>query len=381
MGPLKIAMFTDSYKPQINGVVTSIEISKKYLERKGHEVTIFAPAVPRYKDTEIGIHRFKSVSFMAHKEYRIGIPVKFLTGRNNFDFDVIHVHTPFSIGALALGLKRKYHVPCVGTFHTLFSEYMHYFIKPQFICDIKEIRVLFDKLSWKYLPWFYNQMDSVISPSEDIRNLLLEKGVRKDIFVVPTGIKDSMISRNSKTDCRKKFGFGKERIILHVGRISKEKNIGFIVNSLKDILEGGAKLVITSEGPEKQMLENLVKGFGIEKSVVFTGYMNDDEIADMYKASDVFVMTSKSETQGIVLSEAAANGLPAVVLDNTVVSRFVEENNSGIISVEDEFSNSVEKILCDRKKYGNNALSCSKKFSPEKFTDNLIKIYKSSHKS
>lgn len=378
---MKIAMFTDSYRPQINGVVTSIEIAKKSLERKGHDVTVFAPSVPRYMDTESGIHRFKSVSFMAYREYRISAPVNFLAENRGFDFDVMHVHTPFSVGALALGLTRKYYVPCVGTFHTLFSEYIHYFIRPRFVGEIKEVRMLFDKFSWRYLPWFYNQMDSVISPSDGIRKLLLEKGIRKDIFVVPTGIRENMISKKTKKDARKKFGFGNEKIVLHVGRISKEKDIEFIISSMKGTLgKDGIKLVITSEGPERNAMERLTKNLDIEKNVIFTGYMKEGDIADMYKASDVFVMASKSETQGVVLSEAAANGLPCVVLRAPVTSDFVKENKIGVVSAEDDFADSVQKMLHDEKKFSKNAFACGRKYTQEKFAGRLLRIYKATRK-
>ncbi len=381
--PLKIAMFTDSYRPQINGVVTSIEIVKKSLEKKGHEVMVFAPSVPKYTDTEGGIYRFSSISFMAHKEYRIGVPVEFLNDKNlkKFDFDVMHVHTPFSIGALALGITRKYYVPCVGTFHTLFSEYIHYFIRPQFIGQIKEVKMLFDKLSWRYLPWFYNQMDSVISPSESIKNLLKEKGITKDISVVPTGINDDIISRKSKKECRKKFGFGAEKILLHVGRVSKEKNPRFVISSLKGLLaKGGTRLVITSEGPEKPVLKKLARKLGVEKNIIFTGYMKESDIADMYRAADIFVMASKSETQGVVLLEAAANGLPCVVLDTPVMSDFVRKNGTGIVCTEDGFADGVDKMMREGGRYAKNALSCGRKYSSGRFADNLLKIYKSAEK-
>ena len=380
---MKIAMFTDSYRPQINGAVTSIELSKRALEKKGHEVVVFAPSVPKYKDAESGIYRLSSISFMAHREYRIGVPVEFLNDKNlrKFDFDVMHVHTPFSIGALALGITRKYYVPCVGTFHTLFSEYIHYFIRPRFIGEIKEVKMLFDRFSWKYLPWFYNQMDSVISPSASIKNLLEEKGITKGISVVPTGIKDVMISRKSRDYCRKKFNFGSHRILLHVGRISKEKNLRFIITSLKDVLgKGDARLVITSEGPEKSALENLSRRLGIERSVVFTGYMKESDIADMYRAADIFVMTSKSETQGVVLLEAAANGLPCVVLDAPVTSDFVRKNGAGIACTEDGFADGVDKMLHEGGRYAKNALSCSRKYSADRFADSLLNVYRSAKK-
>lgn len=376
-------MFTDSYRPQINGVVASIEMAKKSLEKKGHEVMVFAPSVPKYTDTETDIYRFSSVSFMAHREYRIGVPVEFLNDKNlkKFDFDVMHVHTPFSIGALALGITRKYHVPCVGTFHTLFSEYIHYFIRPQFIGEIKEVKMLFDKFSWRYLPWFYNQMDSVISPSDAIKNLLKERGIKKDMFVLPTGIKDGIISRNSRSWCRKKFGFGGEKILLHVGRISKEKNLAFVINSLKDVLgKGGTRLVITSEGPERPVLEKLARKLGVEKNIIFTGYIKESDIADMYRAADIFVMASKSETQGVVLLEAAANGLPCVVLDAPVTSDFVRKNWTGIVCTEDGFADGVDKMIHEGGRYVKSALSCGRKYSADRFADNLLKVYRSAEK-
>jgi glycosyltransferase involved in cell wall biosynthesis len=375
---MKIAMFSDSYRPQVNGVVTSIDITKKNLEKRGHEVIIFAPAVPKYRDVDDTVYRFSSVSFLAYKEYRIGVPLEALRMKG-FDFDIIHIHTPFSLGALAIGISRKYNVPCVGTFHTLFSEYIHYFIKPEFLGTIKEVKTLFDRFSWSYLPWFYNQMDAIISPSENIKNLLIEKGVKKDIFVVPTGIERGKISRKTKKECRKKFGFGDEKIMLHVGRITKEKNIPFIINSLRNVLlSTRTKLVITSDGPYKRELEKMAMKSGLQDRIVFTGYINEVDIADIYKAADIFVMASKTETQGMVLLEAAANGLPIIALDVPVISDFVRENGIGIVSSERNFPRAAEAMIKNRNSmYVKKCIECGRNYSSEKFVSNILKVYRS----
>src|SRR3989344_5404586 len=342
---MKIAFFTDSYEPQINGLVTSIDMFAKELKKNGHEVIIFAPYSPNYKDKEKNVRRIKSVEFSNYKEYRIGIPFRLMINPKIKDVDIIHIHSPFSVGLTGLLFSKQYGIPCVSTFHTLYSEYLHYLIKNSMISNSKKFKKLFSKVSWSYMRWFYNSSDVVIAPSKQIKNVIRKNGIKKHTEVIPTGTKFESIKK-SKKKLRKKYGFVNEKIILHVGRVSKEKNMEFIINSLKkELSENNWKLIIASDGPHRSKLENLAKSLNLKNKIIFTGYLSDDALQEYYNLSDVFVMASKAETQGIVLLEAAKYGIPSVVLNSPVIADFVRQNKTGIVSSKSNFSSDIEKLL------------------------------------
>ncbi len=346
---MKIAFFTDTYEPQVNGVVTSIKSFAKELRRRGHTVYIFSPSSPGARHDKF-VKTFKSIPFSRYPGYRIGVPVAGLKEK----FDVIHVHTPATVGLYGALLARHYKLPLVGTYHTLLPEYTHYLVKGG-------IEKITKKALWKYTSLFYNKCDCVIAPSEETKKELIKHGIRQ-VKVIPTGI--SLKGRPVKH---------KGRTILHVGRLCKEKNIQFIMKALKNILNGDTKLVITSDGPYKEELMKLAKKLKIEKNVTFTGYLSKKELAKVYARSDLFVMASLSETQGIVLTEAMAFSLPVVVLDSPVTGNFVRQNKIGLVAGRKNFASCVKKLLNCRKKLRKIALN---EYSIKRCTDKLLDIYK-----
>lgn len=376
---MKIAIFTDSYRPQINGLVTSVELFTKELQKRGHEVLIFAPDIPNYKDKEKFVRRFRSVKFINYGEYRIGLPFSLLNGSSP-KIDIVHIQSPFSMGLAGLGFAKYHKIPCVSTFHTMYNEYPHYFIKVKMLLESKKFRKFFDKLSWRYLKWFCNRCDMIIAPSSETKSALQKNGVKKEVSVIPTGTHFYRV-KGSKNHLRKKHKLlPKEKILLHVGRVTQEKNIDFIIRSLRDMLASKkARLIVTSDGPYRKTLEALIGEMGLKKSVKFTGYLSHDALMEYYKLADVFVMASRTETQGIVLLEAAQNGVPCVVLNAPVIADFVRENSIGSVSNEKEFAKHVERMLTDkalRKRILTNCKNIGKKYSIEHCTDLLLNVYK-----
>jgi glycosyltransferase involved in cell wall biosynthesis len=380
---MKIAMFTDSYKPQINGVVTSIEAFTKELRRKKHEVRIFAPAIPDYTERDKFVHRFKSVEFWAYPEYRIGMPVSLLYRRmfDKVSFDLVHIHSPFSMGLTGLAVAKVYKLPTVGTFHTMFPEYTHYFRMDR-LQKIKSINKILKKGIWKYLSWFYNRCDCVIAPTEEVKRELKRHGLKKEIHVIPSGMRIRK-KRHSKNKLREKYGFQKnDKILLHVGRIGKEKNIELILKVMKKILKKtNAKLLITSDGPYKTFLEEKMKKLGLGKNVVFTGYVSKKKLSELYTLSDIFIMASNTETQGMVLLEALNHGLPLVVVKAPVTGTFVKENGVGIVAKKNltDLSKAILKILNmeknEKRKLQKNARKTLEKYDIRKLANDLIGVY------
>jgi len=218
---------------------------------------------------------------------------------------------------------------------------------------------------WKYTSLFYNRCDQVIAPSEEIRKELKKHGVRREIAVIPTGIE---IEKRKPV---RHMG----KIILHVGRLSKEKNVQFIIKSLRNILKEDVKLVVASDGPYKNELMKLTKKLGI-KNITFTGYLSQKELEKLYSKSDLFVMASKSETQGIVLAEAMAFSLPIIIIDSPVTGNFVRKNKIGLVVKERNFAKGVKKMLYNdnfRRRF-TKKLSV-KEYDIKNCTDKLIEVY------
>lgn len=375
---MRIAMFTDAYKPQINGVVTSIENFSDELRKMGHEVIIFAPKSVQNTKDDLYTYRFSSVPFRAYKEYRIAVPYQIMTDTKiPKDFDIVHVHSPFSLGFLGLRFAKHYGIPSVGSFHTLFPEYPHYAVGR--LSRLKEIRHAFRRVTWTYLSRFYNQCAVVISPSETMTKEISLHGV-KNIFTVPNGIKQRKM-HGSKNTTRKSYGFTKDdKIMLHVGRITKEKNIDFIIKSLSELIKDNTnyKLVIASDGPYRKNTEELVKKLNLTNKIIFTGYLDHKQLEDYYSLADVFLMASRSETQGLVLVEAAMAGLPSVVLDAPVTGDFVKENGTGIAADEAGFSSAVDLMINQKpKNIEKKCIETAKKYEIRRCAKQLLKVYES----
>ncbi|HLD85468.1 MAG TPA: glycosyltransferase [archaeon] len=375
---MKIAMFTDAYRPQINGVVTSIENFSTELRKMGHDVVIFAPKSVQNTKDDLYTYRFSSVPFRAYKEYRIAVPYQIVTDTKiPKDFDIVHVHSPFSLGFLGLRFAKHYGIPSVGSFHTLFPEYPHYAVGR--LSRLKEIRHAFRRVTWTYLSRFYNQCSAVISPSETMTKEITLHGI-KNIFTVPNGVKQRKIY-GSKKSIRKSYGFANDdKIMLHVGRITKEKNIDFIIKTLSESLKNNAnyKLIIASDGPYRKSIEELAEKLNLKGNVIFTGYLDDKKLEDYYSLADVFLMASRSETQGLVLVEAAMAMLPSVVLDAPVIGDFVKENGTGIAAKEADFATAVDAMIKQKpRNIEKKCIAAAKKYEIQRCARQLLKVYES----
>lgn len=371
MNDMRIAMFTDTYTPQINGVVTSILAFKSELKRQGHDVHVWAPAVKNVSSDE-SVHRIRSFSFAPYPEYKISVPnPRLLHEFERFMPDIVHVHTPISVGAAGIGLARYFGLPTLGTFHTLLPEYLHYIVRHSlqkiFLAPAR-------RFAWGYCRWFYNMCDAVIAPSYATASLLKEKGISKPIAVVPTGIPIRR-RRVGAASFRSTYGLSGP-LLLHVGRVTKEKNIEAIMDAIRELPY--VTLAVASDGPHRAELQKYAKRQGIAERVRFLGYLSRDELDAAYAASDLFVCASQSETQGIVLLEAAVAGLPIAALDTPVVSDFVRENRAGIITAKESFARAIEMALGDkrlRSRAKKRARFIAEKYSIERCAKALANLY------
>lgn len=347
---MKIGIFTDSYKPYTSGVVTSITTFKEEMTRLGHEVHIFAPSYPNYTDTEENVYRFYSVPSPTNKDYTLAIPV--YPGLNfivkKLKLDIIHAHSPFTMGRLGMHFSRKYNIPLLLTYHSRYDQYVHYVPVAQDLA--REVTI-------KFSSSFCNHCDHIIVPSADIKEIIADFEVRKPISVIPTGIPLQKFDNGNPGWLREHYDIPeKNKILLFVGRLTKEKNLPFLINAFKKIKKKmpDTTLVLTAQGPLDGELKKLASQLGLnDQDIIFTGALPFETLVNVYYSADLFVFSSLSETQGLVLTEAMAAGLPVVAVRASGVQDMVDDGVDGILTSAnmDEFSEAVCRVLGDPELY------------------------------
>lgn len=379
---MKIGFFTDYYLPSGAGVTISIETFRKEMEKRGHKVFIFAPASKNYTDKNPNVFRFKSLTLSKTRDLYLALP--FLPEKRkikeilNLKLDIIHAQSPFSLGFLGKYVSLRQKIPFVYTHHTHLEEYARFYLKENFFTP---------SLAKTWTTFFCNLSSSIITPSQKIKKVLQDYGVKKEIFVLPTGVDLNVFKKSLKqrTLLRKKLNIDeKSKILMFVGRMEAEKNPLFLVDALKEVLKkkNNVFLLMIGTGPYEKKVKDWAKKLGIEKFVTCTGKIPYEEIPSYYQGSDIFSFPSLTETQGIVILEAEAVGLPVVVLKDDVFSGIIKDGKNGFIIKKQKpevFANSILKILDDKKlynKFSKSSQEIAKSFSKEKQTKKLLDIYK-----
>jgi len=383
---MKIVFGSDQYWPSMSGVSVSIDIFKHELETKGHQVFLF---VPKYKKQIIeennNIFRFKSKNIMFNDENRLVLKSETKKIYNSLDKikpDIIHIHTEFSMFKILskYALKRK--IPLIITIHTNWSD----LIKDYIPFITKKIG---DFLIKNILCKRYNQTTAIIVPSLQMKNILLKQTIYPPIHIISTGIDKKMIQpkkvkKNSLMITQYPL-LKNKTILLYVGRIAKEKNITFLIDSLVILIETNPNIVllIVGDGPFKSELEQYISKKEITQHVVFTGYIERNKLIEFYSASKVFVFASKVETQGMVILEAMASKLPVVAIGEMGTKEIMfNENLGGFLSNDSviEFSEKINQLLNNNELYLEKCKETDSivvKWSIDSFIFKLIDLYKS----
>lgn len=309
MLPLRIALFTECYRPIQNGVVAAVDALAGALRSAGHEVLCITPTMPGYHEADVSVVRLPSLPLPTSTAYRLTLP---LMPRKAFvrmmpRLSIVHAHSPFVTGWMALRAARRFRTPLVFTYHTRLEDYAHYV---PFEARLTRSAAL--GLTRAYA----NSADAVIVPTPAMETHLRTIGVTARIEVVPSGIDVGFFaSGKRRTDLRARFGAGSgEPMVLMVGRLAREKNLDLALATFA-ALRSPARLVIVGEGPERERLVASAGRFRVAERVVFAGELPRAELPDTYASADAFLFTSSSETQGLVLAEALAAGLPVVAAD------------------------------------------------------------------
>lgn len=334
---MRIGLFTDTYFPQVSGVATSIRTLKTELEKLGHTVFIFTTTdkdVNRYEDWQI--IRIPSVPFFAFKDRRIAYR-GFSTALEiacQYQLDIIHTQTEFSLGLLGVWIAKELRIPVVHTYHTQYEDYVRYIAKGM---------VIRPSMVKYIVRGFMSDLDGVICPSEIVYDLLMKYKVKVEKRVIPTGIELAKFERPEITaeniaDLREKLGISnQETMLLSLSRISYEKNIQAVLAALPAVLEENpdVKLVVAGDGPYLSDLKSQAKRLNITDAVIFTGMIAPSETALYYKAADFFISASTSETQGLTYLESLASGTPIIAHGNPYLDNVINDKMFGTLYYEE----------------------------------------------
>lgn len=346
---MRILMISDVYFPRVNGVSTSIQTFRKALDALGHRVDLIAPAYQPTCPEESGIHRIPSRYLPLDPEDRMmrARAIRALRPRlRECGYDLIHVQTPFVAHYLGIEIADALGVPRVETYHTFFEEYLFHYVP--FVP-----KRLLRAASRRFSRAQCNQMDALIVPSSAMRDVLARYGVRVPVHVIPTGIPLGDFADGNGALFRSQWRIPRERpTLLYVGRVAFEKNIDFLLRALQRALARIPELllVIAGEGPACASLKRQAARCGLQQHVVFVGYLDRSaELLDCYRAADAFVFASRTETQGLVLLEALALGVPVISTAVMGTRDIVGPQRGAVVPEDDEaaFADAIVALIRD----------------------------------
>jgi len=297
---LRILMISDVYFPRINGVSTSIQTFRHDLERLGHECELITPDYPQgAQSIDPGIRRIPSHYVPRDPEDRMmrrGHIRRALPELSNRGFDLVHVQTPFIAHYAGLESGRTLGLRVVETYHTYFEEYLH-----PYVPLLPSVLTRF--VARRFTCSQGNAVDHLIAPSRPMREALVEYGVRTPVVVIPTGLKEDRFEPGDGAGFRQRSGIAPDRpVLVHIGRIAHEKNIDFLLRAFVKVHTdvADALFLIAGEGPALSHCKRLAAELGVGDHVLFVGYLDRKrELLDCYRAGDLFVFASRTETQGL----------------------------------------------------------------------------------
>ncbi len=375
---MKVALFSESYLPYLNGVSISIRILQEELTRRGHEVWVYAPRFRDHRDESPHVRRFPAFYTPFEPDYPIGwlwAPRLWREWRAQ-GFDLVHTHTPFLIGMAGASWARRTRTPLVSTFHTLYEEYLHYV--PRLIP-----RGLVRRMLRRHLRRYYARVDAIMTPSQTGAEVLRRYGICKPI----TPIRNPVLPfpDMTKAQARAVLGIPDEVwMLLYVGRMAPEKNVHVLLQAMPFIVRGcpNTRLWLVGPGPALETLRTQAEALGISEYVHFTGPVPREQVSLYMLSADLFTFPSVTESQGLVLDEAQVAGLPCIVANGGGAPEAVDYGASGLI-VEPTPSAFTEAILYltrhaeERERLRQAGLRKRETLSVPAVVDRILEVYQS----
>jgi Glycosyltransferase len=391
---MRVALFTESFDPVINGVSTSVKTLAAELVRAGHDPVIIAPRYPDYEDVDsasdgIEVRRLPSWRTLLNPENPFAYPPTGLyTPRAYRDggFAIVHTQQPFGMGLHGRVCARRSGAALVSTFHTLYQQYVHYapFAPPQLVRAVVS----------RHLGRYYASCDAVVVPSRAAGRVLEGLGVPSGLLhVVPTGVPATpSVMPAAVEQMRKTFSLPPHApVLLYVGRLAREKSMNLLIDAFARVSAAHPKddpathpiLLIVGSGPDLGRCRDRVRRVGMEAYVRFAGFLKRSQLAPVYAAATLFTFPSATETQGVVLSEAQGHGLPCVVVDGGGSPEFVRAGVDALVvppGDTEAFAAAVRRLLADhdlRRSFSAAALASPLRPTPEAMAAAMIEVYRS----
>ncbi|HEY8450566.1 MAG TPA: glycosyltransferase family 4 protein [Bacillota bacterium] len=385
---MRIAVFTESFRPYTSGVVRSIETFGAELLDLGHEVYIFAPRYygsaaafqPQSGRRRVAsqIFRYWSVPVPTYRGFAVPLPLSPRAGAllAALGIDIVHTHAPFAMGRFGAGLARRLGLPLVFTHHTMYHEYVHYLPGGQ---------RLWRGLTLRYVGAYCRLADAVIAPTPEIREFIRRTYGLLDrrVVAIPTGVALEDFGEAEPGWLRRRLGIAADApVLVFVGRLGREKNVGLLLAAQSRLraLVPDAHLVLVGDGPERARLERQAAALGVADRVHFTGALGKEQVARAYRDATLFVIASQTETQGLATLEAMAAGLPVVGVDAAGTRDLVRDGIEGHLTPADAeaLARRVAALLQDEprlRQLGRQALRRAASLSARRMALRLIGVY------
>lgn len=383
---MRIGLFTDTYTPDINGVVTSIVTLKTALEAEGHTVFVITnhPSLvsSSYED---GVLRLPGVEIKFLYGYVVSSPIHIqaVSIIEEMELDLIHAHSEFGIGMFARFVTKRLHIPLVTTYHTTYEDYTHYVN----LLGLKSIDQLSKKAVARISRMFTKSSQIIIAPSEKTKKMLLGYNIKKEISVIPTGLDLSRFDirdENRLNEIRARYSVGEHPLFVYIGRLAKEKSIDVVIKAFSQLIQSGmkAQLLIVGGGPSHDELEDYAKELGVLEFISFVGPVDAKEVINYYHIADAFISASLTETQGLTYIEALACGLCVFARPDKPLEGIIIDDETGYLFEDDEefvrkataFINASEEKKLEIK---NNALEKASSFDSHSYAMAIEEVYQS----
>jgi glycosyltransferase involved in cell wall biosynthesis len=380
---MNICMFTNTYLPHVGGVARSVSSFAEDLRKMGHRVLIVAPTFPNDEAhaEENDVLRVPAVQNFNGSDFSVRIPIPLFIDREIDEFkpEVIHSHHPFLLGDTAFRAASRRNLPLVFTHHTLYEQYTHYVFP-----NSKVMKRLAIELATLYA----NLCTKVIAPSASIARLISERGVTTPIEVIPTGVDIEFFQSGDGKAFRRSQGIPEDvPVIGHLGRLAPEKNLEYLAEAVALALKRmpeTARFLVVGAGPSEKTIREILNREGLTDRLVMPGKKTGRKLADAYKAMDLFVFSSKSETQGMVLAEAMAAGIPVIALDASGTRDIIKDGENGRLLPEDTpaptFAAEITSFFREREKaesWKKSAAQTARELSRTTIAEKLVRLYES----
>ncbi len=340
---MNILMVTNTYVPHVGGVARSVQGFTGEFRRDGHRVVVVAPIFEGIPKDETDVVRVPAIQNFNGSDFSVPSPVsgKVISALKTFTPQTVHSHHPFLLGDTALRVAATRDIPVVFTHHTLYEKYTHYVPVDsprfrQFVLDL--------------VTGYCNLCDAVIAPSRTVAEEIGHRGVKVPVEIIPTGVNTEVFAAGNGERFRKRMGIPQDAFLVgHVGRLAPEKNLAFLTGTVIRFLlrNRQARFLLVGDGPMKKKIETSFAGSGVAERFHSLGVMDHPELASAYNGMDVFAFASRTETQGMVLTEAMAAGTPVVAVDASGVREVVRDGENGrLLPREDpeEFVSALEWV-------------------------------------